>query len=78
MHNNNCSIFPPTTASCNHNMATFPSTYLPPPVRIRFYFSIKLFKVNLLSKSDKADLDAYVLNGEWDLLGNTTTAAFTV
>ena len=78
MHNNYCPIFPPSTAGSNQNMATFPSTYLLPPTRITFYFSIKLFKVNLLSKSDKGDLAAYVLNGEWDLLGNNTIAAFTV
>ena len=26
--------------------------------------------MNLLSKSETGDLAAYVLNGEWDLLGN--------
>ena len=31
---------------------------------------IKLFKVNLLTKATEGDLAAYVLNGEWDLLGN--------
>ena len=36
----------------------------------KWIYNIKLFKVNLLNKASEGDLAAYVLNGEWDLLGN--------
>ena len=35
----------------------------------KWIYNIKLFKVNLLNKASEGDLAAYVLNGEWDLLG---------
>ena len=78
INNNYWLIFPPTnipfiTLFCGNYLIQWTqwsvwAQFISPPT-----YSLHCFQLNLLNKADSGDLAAYVLNGEWDLLGNVPT-----